>query len=203
MPAGSPPGSWWPVAARKASRLTRERDWSLLCHALRLPRKRTWQRANHRPRQPPDLSRHRRRYSSPASYYWPSVDEDPGAYPAARTPTRGAYVIYYTPFMIDSCKVYGCKLRGWRRDGKQRTCLCPLSWSIHHNITRDGYIESTCCCVQARFLGMETKIHFTLLWYVQCVVRRPIDNLFPAFWALVYSFIFISYSHATYHCLFT
>ncbi len=29
--------------------------------------------------------------------------------------------------------------------------LCP------HNLARDDYIESTCCCVQARFLGMETK----------------------------------------------
>jgi hypothetical protein len=26
--------------------------------------------------------------------------------------------------------------------------------------TREGYIESTCCCVQARFLGMETKNSF-------------------------------------------
>ncbi len=25
------------------------------------------------------------------------------------------------------------------------------------NLARDGYTESTCCCVQARFLGKETK----------------------------------------------
>ncbi len=45
---------------------------------------------------------------------------------------------------------------------KEKEFLCPLSWSIHHNMARDGYIESTCCCVQVRFLVMETKILFPL-----------------------------------------
>ncbi len=30
------------------------------------------------------------------------------------------------------------------------------------NLAGEGYIESTCCCVQARFLGMETKKLFSL-----------------------------------------
>jgi hypothetical protein len=38
-----------------------------------------------------------------------------------------------------------------RVERKQRECVCPLSWSVHHNLARDGYIESTCCCVEARF----------------------------------------------------
>ncbi len=39
----------------------------------------------------------------------------------------------------------------------------PLSWSVHYNLARDGYIESSCCCVQTKFLGMETKILFPFL----------------------------------------
>jgi hypothetical protein len=54
-----------------------------------------------------------------------------------------------------------------RGEGKQRECLCPLGWNVHNNMARDGYIEPTCCCVQARFLGMETKIRFSFLWYIQ------------------------------------
>jgi hypothetical protein len=42
-----------------------------------------------------------------------------------------------------------------RVEEKQKQFLCPLSWSIHHNLACDGYIESTCCYVQARFLGMK------------------------------------------------
>jgi hypothetical protein len=38
---------------------------------------------------------------------------------------------------------------------------------VHHNLARDGYIEFTCCCVQARFLGKETKILFLLFPYIQ------------------------------------
>jgi hypothetical protein len=53
-----------------------------------------------------------------------------------------------------------------RVEEKQKQFLCPLSWSIHHNLACDGYIESTCCYVQARFLGME-KILFPLVWYIQ------------------------------------
>jgi hypothetical protein len=44
-----------------------------------------------------------------------------------------------------------------RVEEKQKEFLCPLSWSIHHNLACDGYIESTCFCVQTRFLGMETR----------------------------------------------
>jgi hypothetical protein len=33
---------------------------------------------------------------------------------------------------------------------------------VHHNLAREGYTESTCCYVQASFLGMETKILFSL-----------------------------------------
>ncbi len=29
--------------------------------------------------------------------------------------------------------------------------LCSLSWSVHHNLARDVYIESTCGFVQAGF----------------------------------------------------
>jgi hypothetical protein len=36
--------------------------------------------------------------------------------------------------------------------------------SLSHNIARDDYIE---CCVQASFLGMETKILFSLLRHIQ------------------------------------
>jgi hypothetical protein len=43
--------------------------------------------------------------------------------------------------------------------------LCPHSWSSYHNLARDGYIEYTCYCVQARILGMETKIPFPLSLY--------------------------------------
>jgi hypothetical protein len=34
-------------------------------------------------------------------------------------------------------------IRG-RGEGKQRECIFPLSWSVHHNLAHDGYIESTC-----------------------------------------------------------
>jgi hypothetical protein len=51
-----------------------------------------------------------------------------------------------------------------RVEEKQKESLCPLSWSVHHNLALDGYIESTCCCALARILGMETKILFPLLW---------------------------------------
>jgi hypothetical protein len=50
-----------------------------------------------------------------------------------------------------------------RIEEKKEEFLCPLSWSIHHNLALDGYIESTCCSVQARFLGMETKKLFPYL----------------------------------------
>jgi hypothetical protein len=59
--------------------------------------------------------------------------------------------------------VYGWNLRGWKGRGEQREFLYPLCWSAHHNLSRNVYIESTCCYVQASFLAMESKILFTLL----------------------------------------
>jgi hypothetical protein len=50
-----------------------------------------------------------------------------------------------------------------RVEKKQKEFFCPLSWSEHNKLARDGYKESTCCCVQARFLGMETKLLYPLL----------------------------------------
>jgi hypothetical protein len=45
----------------------------------------------------------------------------------------------------------------------------PLSWSVrvHYNLAPGGYIESSCCCVQASFLCKETKILYPLSWYIQ------------------------------------
>jgi hypothetical protein len=53
-----------------------------------------------------------------------------------------------------------------RKKQKEFTYL-PSHLELHHNLAHVGYTESTCCCVQARFLGMETKILFALLWYMQ------------------------------------
>jgi hypothetical protein len=36
-----------------------------------------------------------------------------------------------------------------RGEGKQRECLCPFI--VQNNLACDGYMESTCCCVQASF----------------------------------------------------
>jgi hypothetical protein len=36
-----------------------------------------------------------------------------------------------------------------RVEEKKEEFLCPFSWSVHHNLARDGYIEFTCCFVQA------------------------------------------------------
>jgi hypothetical protein len=47
---------------------------------------------------------------------------------------------------------------------KREEFLCPLSWSIRHNLASDGYIKSTCFCVQAGFTGMVTEMLFSLLW---------------------------------------
>jgi hypothetical protein len=41
--------------------------------------------------------------------------------------------------------------------------LCPLIWSVHHNLARDGYIESTCCCVQIRFAKIADSYSLPLL----------------------------------------
>jgi hypothetical protein len=55
--------------------------------------------------------------------------------------------------------------------------LDPRGWkgrveTARNNFAHDGYIESTCCCVQARFLGIETKILFSLIWYIQRYVIK-------------------------------
>jgi|688.fasta_scaffold1975943_1 hypothetical protein len=47
---------------------------------------------------------------------------------------------------------------------KREVFLCPLSWNIHHNLARDGYIDSTSFCVQAGLSGMVTEMFFSLLW---------------------------------------
>ncbi len=72
--------------------------------------------------------------------------------------------------------VYGRTTEEIRVEEKKEEYLCPLSWNVHHNMALEGYIESTCCCVQARFLGMETKILFLLLRYNSALF----DNVFIA-----------------------
>ncbi len=49
-----------------------------------------------------------------------------------------------------------------RVEEKQKEFLCSLSRRVHHDLARDGYIESTCCCVQARFRHWNTNT-FSLL----------------------------------------
>jgi hypothetical protein len=62
-------------------------------------------------------------------------------------------------------------------EGTQREYLCPLSWSVHHNLARDGYIESTCCYVQARFLlfrhGNKNTLFLIMVYSVQWHVTQP------------------------------
>jgi hypothetical protein len=70
-------------------------------------------------------------------------------------------------------------------EGKQRECLCTLSWSVHHNLTRDGYIEFTCCCVQARFLGMETKNTLFLVMLYSTLI----NNVFKALTLFLYKYV--------------
>jgi hypothetical protein len=47
-----------------------------------------------------------------------------------------------------------------RIEEKQKQFLCPLSWTVQHNLARDGYIESTWYEDQERFFCMGTKIIF-------------------------------------------
>jgi hypothetical protein len=50
--------------------------------------------------------------------------------------------------------------------GVEEKFLCSLSLSVNHNLARDGYIESTCCCVKARVLGMaKNTLSFVMVWY--------------------------------------
>ncbi len=61
-------------------------------------------------------------------------------------------------------------------EGKKKEFVCPLRWSVHHNMARDGYIESTCCCVQARFLGLEKNTLCLVMVYAILF-----NNVFIAF----------------------
>jgi hypothetical protein len=45
-----------------------------------------------------------------------------------------------------------------RVEEKQKEFLCALSWSVHHNLARDSYIESTCCCVKATFWDTLSRV---------------------------------------------
>ncbi len=54
-------------------------------------------------------------------------------------------------FRIPACILHhSLDQRGWK--GRVETA--------RNNLAHDGYIESTCCCVQAKFLGMGTKYSF-------------------------------------------
>jgi hypothetical protein len=66
--------------------------------------------------------------------------------------------------ILDRIGIYPHDYRGGKGRGKQRVYLCPLSRSLNYNLTHHGYKEATCCYVQERFLGMETKIFFSLLY---------------------------------------
>ena len=79
-----------------------------------------------------------------------------------------------------------------RVERKQRECLCPFSWSVHHaNLARDVYIESTCCCVQSRFLGMGTQRFYTGFWHglalminiTKCEEQRQLQGTVACNWA--------------------
>ncbi len=63
--------------------------------------------------------------------------------------------------------MYLCEHRGEKGRGEKNEFLCPHSWSVQyitkrHNLAREGYVETT--NVQAKFLGMETKILFQLIF---------------------------------------
>ncbi len=40
---------------------------------------------------------------------------------------------------------------------EKKDFLYPLSWSVHRNLARDGYIESTCCCTHRVHILVEMK----------------------------------------------
>jgi hypothetical protein len=62
-----------------------------------------------------------------------------------------------------------------RVEEKQKEFLCPLSWSVHHKLARDGYIDSTRCCVQARFLGIERERTISFLGTILRVLRLDVS----------------------------
>jgi hypothetical protein len=64
--------------------------------------------------------------------------------------------------------VYFLWLGQQRRKGERGNSENVSALSATPNLARDGYIESTCYCVQARFLGMEANVLFSLLWKIQC-----------------------------------
>jgi hypothetical protein len=70
--------------------------------------------------------------------------------------------------MAGSLQVFngGLGLKGMEVERGKSENFSALSAEVNQNLACDGYIESTCCCVQAIFLSMETKILFSLLWYI-------------------------------------
>jgi hypothetical protein len=61
-----------------------------------------------------------------------------------------------------------------RAEEKQKEFLCPLSWSVHHNLASDGYIESTRCC-HAGFLGMERERTISFLGIILRVLTLDVS----------------------------
>jgi hypothetical protein len=58
----------------------------------------------------------------------------------------------------DGNLIEGGGVMGWKttteetRVGeKQKEFLCPRSWSVHNNLAHNGYNQSTCCFLQAKF----------------------------------------------------
>ncbi len=72
--------------------------------------------------------------------------------------------MYFNPFLHIFVKASVLSTEKTKVDEKQKEFFCM---SALHNLGRDGYIESTCSCVQARFLGIERNILLPLLWYTQ------------------------------------
>ncbi len=54
-----------------------------------------------------------------------------------------------------------------RVEEKQKDFICPLSWCVHHNLARNGYIESTCCCVLSKIFrhGNKNNTLFLVMVY--------------------------------------
>ncbi len=83
---------------------------------------------------------------------------------AARTRMR--VNISVEPLLCSCHRTLSPPQRKEEERGNSKNVSALFSWSLH--LARDGFTESTCCCVRARFLGMETKLLFSLLWYIQC-----------------------------------
>ncbi len=55
----------------------------------------------------------------------------------------------------------GVTLKVWKGRGETARMSLPSQLELtQHNLARDGYIESTCCCAQTRILVIETEILF-------------------------------------------